>query len=551
MLLDANTATVDPPAPKLGHKPRPDAAAKSRDEPKPSGDRCSDSAPQPAQQNDDTSHAPKDATAAKTCSGTGTGDKTGAACPDAGSDDSQGDQANADVNVIAAVTPVVTAVGVANVPAPISDDKAPAQSEKPACNFTAVLPTTPVTTATIIAPNAESPQPDPTVRKTAPNAQCASVNDEPSSDQLAVVPSAGPTPTAATKIRIIPANPDKSAKFTADPIADAAAGETDDAPAAAQGQPADVTDKPAPPKNIAQADRVELAVPLEQGDLAKIATTSESAPVPTPQPTKATNFPAVDHDAKISTQTEPPQSAVRPAKIATSNANTVRADTTVTPHQNVATTNNGKSEHQPESEHPKHLTSEQLPATDIGATPPIRANIATNAITSGADALQAAGAQFMSNQAVPAPILPASALPSAVANAIPLAGLPVEIASQAKDGKNRFEIRLDPPELGRIDVRLDIDSKGNVTSRLTVERQETLDLLRRDAPQIERALQSAGLKTSDQGLQFSLRDQSFSGRSDNAVARLVLPEDESIPLEVLRQGYGRLSGLGGGIDIRV
>ena len=32
MLLDANTATVDPPAPKLGHKPRPDAAAKSRDE---------------------------------------------------------------------------------------------------------------------------------------------------------------------------------------------------------------------------------------------------------------------------------------------------------------------------------------------------------------------------------------------------------------------------------------------------------------------------------------------------------------------------------------
>ena len=64
--------------------------------------------------------------------------------------------------------------------------------------------------------------------------------------------------------------------------------------------------------------------------------------------------------------------------------------------------------------------------------------------------------------------------------AVPVAGLAVEIATRAKDGKNRFEIRLDPPELGRIDVRLDIDGKGNVTSRLLVDRADTLDLLRRD-----------------------------------------------------------------------
>ena len=62
--------------------------------------------------------------------------------------------------------------------------------------------------------------------------------------------------------------------------------------------------------------------------------------------------------------------------------------------------------------------------------------------------------------------------------AIPLAGVPIEIASKALAGKNRFEIRLDPPELGRIDVRLDVDRDGNVTSRLTVDRADTLDLLR-------------------------------------------------------------------------
>jgi flagellar hook-length control protein FliK len=62
--------------------------------------------------------------------------------------------------------------------------------------------------------------------------------------------------------------------------------------------------------------------------------------------------------------------------------------------------------------------------------------------------------------------------------AIPVAGLAIEIAGKALAGKNRFEIRLDPPELGRIEVRLDVDRDGNVTSRLTVERVETLDLLR-------------------------------------------------------------------------
>src|SRR5262249_22734419 len=98
--------------------------------------------------------------------------------------------------------------------------------------------------------------------------------------------------------------------------------------------------------------------------------------------------------------------------------------------------------------------------------------------------------------------------------AVPIAGLAVQIASRAPDGNKRFDIRLDPPELGRIDVRLDVDQGGKVTSRLIVERADTLDLLRRDAPQLERALQHAGLNT-DGGLQFSLRDQSFAGRDQS------------------------------------
>ena len=77
--------------------------------------------------------------------------------------------------------------------------------------------------------------------------------------------------------------------------------------------------------------------------------------------------------------------------------------------------------------------------------------------------------------------------------AVPLSGLALEIAASAQSGKSRFEIRLDPAELGRIDVRIDVDRNGQVTSHLTVERPETLSMLRQDAPQLQRALEDAGL----------------------------------------------------------
>jgi flagellar hook-length control protein FliK len=139
--------------------------------------------------------------------------------------------------------------------------------------------------------------------------------------------------------------------------------------------------------------------------------------------------------------------------------------------------------------------------------------------------------------------------------AIPVAGLAVEIAAQSRAGKNRFEIRLDPPELGRIDVRLDMDKDGNVTSRMTVERADTLDLLRRDAQQLERALNQAGLKTADNALEFQLRDQGFANNDNKREngrdgAQVIIPDDDAAVLDAKR-GYGRLLGLGNGLDISV
>jgi len=89
--------------------------------------------------------------------------------------------------------------------------------------------------------------------------------------------------------------------------------------------------------------------------------------------------------------------------------------------------------------------------------------------------------------------------------------LAFELVRQVNEGNTRFQIRLDPPELGRIDVRLDIDKAGQVNARLTVEKAETLDLMQRDQRALERALQQAGLDSAKTNLEFSLKQNPFSG----------------------------------------
>ena len=144
---------------------------------------------------------------------------------------------------------------------------------------------------------------------------------------------------------------------------------------------------------------------------------------------------------------------------------------------------------------------------------------------------------------------------AATGAAVPLSGLAVEIVASAKSGKSTFEIRLDPAELGRIDVRINVDSAGQVTSHLTVEKPETLSLLQQDAPQLQQALDDAGLKTGSGGLQFSLRDQSSGQNTGNNTGsnaqRLVISDEDTIPAVVAGRSYGRMLGSSTGVDISV
>ncbi|MCK1515046.1 flagellar hook-length control protein FliK [Bradyrhizobium sp. 190] len=189
-----------------------------------------------------------------------------------------------------------------------------------------------------------------------------------------------------------------------------------------------------------------------------------------------------------------------------------------------------------------------LATSDIGQTP----------VNSSGNGLQAAGAiQTQQPASTTTPATAAQFTATAAASApVPVSGLAMEIAASARSGKTRFEIRLDPAELGRIDVRIDIDRHGQMTSHLTVERPETLSMLRQDANQLQRALDNAGLSTGNGGLQFSLRDQSSQGQNDGNQSnpnahRLVVSEEDSVPAIVAGRNYGRMLGASGGVDIRV
>jgi flagellar hook-length control protein FliK len=190
-------------------------------------------------------------------------------------------------------------------------------------------------------------------------------------------------------------------------------------------------------------------------------------------------------------------------------------------------------------------------------TPPVGGHTAQ--LTTPDPSAQAANAiqpQLTTTQTTPSATAQLMVTNAAQSAAVPLSGLAMQIAASAKSGKSRFEIRLDPAELGRIDVRIDVDRNGQVTSHLTVERPETLSMLRQDANQLQRALDNAGLSTGNGGLQFSLRDQSQSGQNNNGqpnpnAHRLIVAEEDSVPAAVAGRSYGRTTGALGGVDIRV
>ena len=410
----------------------------------------------------------------------------------------------------AAIVPVAVAIAAPAVPVAVGTPASSDSARQPLAIAAAAIATT---TSTIEASKAAAMPP-----------------------QAAIDPAASPAATPA------PASPTMASPVAADPKTAIL-----DAPQAASNETAIVQVNPS---------AVKSDIPV-QADPAVAAAVVASAPAAAISPKTAARAPAAPsaddaahtEDTNATEDTDPSQAAPM-----TDKGNTVALQA---PAPDATRKPAGAAIESPKADAAKpDATKPDAPAA-AAAPHEHRTPTAVQLQADAVDAGQIANApQQPAQAAAPSGAAPQLSVTASTTAAVPLNGLALQIAVTAQSGRSRFEIRLDPAELGRIDVRIDLDRHGQITSHLTVEKPETLAMLRQDAPQLQRALDNAGFKTGDNGLQFSLRDQSSSsqhgGNEANGNAhRLIISEDDVVPVTIAGRTYGRIPGSGGGVDIRV
>ncbi|MGE0829984.1 MAG: flagellar hook-length control protein FliK [Hyphomonadaceae bacterium] len=117
--------------------------------------------------------------------------------------------------------------------------------------------------------------------------------------------------------------------------------------------------------------------------------------------------------------------------------------------------------------------------------------------------------------------------------ATPAAQVAQHIIRRVQNGAANFEVRLDPPELGRIEVKLEMTSDHRVSAAIAADDPATLSQLARASREIIDALQSAGLQVTEDGLRFDLADRGgehAAARESSPVGRAASEPTENTPI---------------------
>jgi len=95
----------------------------------------------------------------------------------------------------------------------------------------------------------------------------------------------------------------------------------------------------------------------------------------------------------------------------------------------------------------------------------------------------------------------------------------VQISKAINAGNDKISIQLKPAEMGRVDVQMEVGQDGRVIAVVSADNKGTLDLLQKDAKELQQALQQAGLQVDNDSLSFNLREQGdgqdMAGRSQS------------------------------------
>lgn len=199
------------------------------------------------------------------------------------------------------------------------------------------------------------------------------------------------------------------------------------------------------------------------------AASSDPQPSPilaaTPAPAQDQPAPGVTGDPAGSTKTDPQSAAAPSLPVGTADAR----------HADAAT-----PEPQPGQDNLPSLLASQTPSASIARFAP-------------------AAQPYAAPAQVPAqPVIPAQT--GRIGR-----DMGVEIARQVSAGRQEMLVRLDPAEMGRIDVRLSFDDKGHLHATLSADSPAALDMLRRDAGDLGRALADAGIRADTSSFRFDSR----------------------------------------------
>ena len=109
----------------------------------------------------------------------------------------------------------------------------------------------------------------------------------------------------------------------------------------------------------------------------------------------------------------------------------------------------------------------------------------------------------------------------------------VRIPRALQAGNDRISIRLNPAELGRVEVKMELAFDGRMTAVVTADNRDTLDLLKRDASELQKALQEGGIDLDSGNLNFNLRgeERETAAYADNAADDVDVEDEQHLEAE--------------------
>ncbi len=131
------------------------------------------------------------------------------------------------------------------------------------------------------------------------------------------------------------------------------------------------------------------------------------------------------------------------------------------------------------------------------------------------------------------------------------------IARRLDQDRSAFTLRLDPPELGRVEGRFEVGGDGRTSLQLRFDNQSAFDLFRQDDASLRAALAEVGVDASETDINFAFSPDGFRDDGwnnavtppDHQTSILTIGDDANIPVADV---YADIIGVSSGaIDLKV